>query len=150
MEGEGIVDDVVDTMEEVGFLHNHTDYVRRCSTRSHCVKRFRTYRGGLGWGDESDESTFGTLGEAECGAYFLPGASDSEQHRHIRENTAKELCIEFLGDGRGLTLPRVWESCRDRYDDVVAVGANPKQYMHHIYTGKGQPPTRAWAGALYW
>lgn len=140
MKGTGNADDIVDTMEEAGFLQNHTDYWKRCSAKRDCFKGFLSYRGGLGWGDESDESTFGTLGEADCGAYFLADASTKEQHQHIRENTTKELCVEFLQDSRGLILPRIWEACRKRYNFVLSVGANPKQYMNHIYTGTGKPP----------
>lgn len=142
MKGRGDIDEIVDTMEEMAFLHSHTQFAQRCSAKISCMSRFKSYRGGLGWGDDSDESTFGTLGEAECGACYLPNANGSTRKQHIRENTKKELCIEFLQDDHGLTLPRLWEACRDRYNYVVSIGATPKQFMHHIYTDAGEQPKR--------
>lgn len=140
MEGDGFVDNIVDLLEEVAFVQKHTDYSKRCFTKRECVKRFRSYRGGFGWGDDADEASYGALGDAECGAYYLADATDYEQHRHIRENTKRELSVEFLQEDRGLKLPQKWEVCRERYQNVAAVGAKPKQYMNYIYTGEGKPP----------
>ncbi|EGZ26726.1 hypothetical protein PHYSODRAFT_469108 [Phytophthora sojae] len=50
------------------------------------------------------------------------------------DNGAKmELCIEYLEDNKGLTLPREWESYRQRFDAVKMSGAIPKTKMHKIY-----------------
>jgi hypothetical protein len=65
-----------------------------------------------------------------------------EMARECEEAAKMELCVEFLLDGEGLTLPRKWESCRARLDEVTAAsGGDPLSMMDYIYTGVGEPST---------
>ncbi|KAE8912471.1 hypothetical protein PF003_g3388 [Phytophthora fragariae] len=72
-----------------------------------------------------------------------------EMMRDCRDEAKVELCIEYL-ENKGLTLPRKWEKCRQRYDSVKASGGNPEKEMDQIYgdsehvpPGKPAPLLRA-------
>lgn len=116
MAGRRIVDSIVDTMEEMSFLFTHTSYSNRCDNE------FNAFR----------EDPF----ERE----WYPRDEYRETMQSLREDVKRELCVEYLDDNMGLTLPRKWERCRSRYDNVVSSGASPHKFVYHIYTGGGRGP----------
>lgn len=126
MDGAGKADEIVDTMEEMDFLFDLTDYTSRCKRNI---------------GSES-LSVFGISADA----FGFYGSFDDDYYggkQLSREVTKMELCIEYLQHGRGFTLPRKWEACRERYDYTESVGAMPKMFMQFIYTGSGKSPKSA-------
>jgi hypothetical protein len=61
-----------------------------------------------------------------------------EMERECEEAAKVELCVQFLQDNQGFTLPRKWESCRVRLEEVKASGGDLVDY---IYAGIGGPVT---------
>ncbi|GMF27404.1 unnamed protein product [Phytophthora fragariaefolia] len=106
--GFGQVEEVVDTMEEMNFLFAHTSYSRRCENKIHNM-----CDNGL--------------------SEWYPRGEFREMMQDCRNEAKIELCIEYLEDRKGLTLPRKWERCRQRFDTVRASGASPMQKRNHIY-----------------
>jgi DNA-binding transcriptional MerR regulator len=65
----------------------------------------------------------------------------SEADRERQATWIAELCVRFLQNNRGLTLPRKWESCRARLEEVAASGGDPLSLAAYVYAGIGGPLT---------
>lgn len=146
MNGYGIVAEIVDTMEEMGFLYDHTNYESRCSAKTSQIHK--PYRPWRGWGYDSDD--FGFFCNSDYDSYDSSVGDEDDYYERLqecRENTKKEVCIDYLYNDKGLTLPRKWEACRERYDYTVSVGAKPALYRQYIYTGQGGQPRRQTSGS---
>jgi hypothetical protein len=105
--GVGIVGRIVDTMEEMAFLFKHTEYLGRCS--------------------DSIEEMHEDLDD------WYPREEYDDMIQSCREEVKAVLCVEYLLDSMGLTLPRKWEKCRDRLDFLKAAGKNIRTNARHIY-----------------
>ncbi|GMF27400.1 unnamed protein product [Phytophthora fragariaefolia] len=50
-----------------------------------------------------------------------------------QEQAKLELCVAYLENPRGLKLPRRWECCRLRFEEVRQAGGNPLNELRYIY-----------------
>ncbi|KAL3669887.1 hypothetical protein V7S43_005264 [Phytophthora oleae] len=89
--GNGDIENIVDTMEEMRFLNGCTDYLRRCQRKT-------------------------------------------EAKRGDRDEVKMELCISYLESPKGFKLPRKWENCRSRFEEVRRAGGIPQREMRYIYS----------------
>jgi hypothetical protein len=105
----GRVGQIVDNTEEKAFLLSHTDYLARSS--------------------EDIEAGREDLGE------WCPSEDEDMMVANCREDAKAALCVEFLLNNRGLTLPRKWEDCRARLEEVRADGDSLMEERLYIYTG---------------
>ncbi|KAG3097182.1 hypothetical protein PI124_g12324 [Phytophthora idaei] len=104
----GDVDTVVDNMEEKHFLFTRTEYPRLS-------------------GDNFDADRSQCIPDS-CETY-------TEMEGDWKEIKAN-LCVEYLRENKGLTLPQKWESCRLRFEEVISRGDDPKLEALYIYLGK--------------
>ncbi|KAG6963519.1 hypothetical protein JG688_00008098 [Phytophthora aleatoria] len=111
--GYGNVSDVVDTMEEMHFLFAHTEYERVCAQRIKAIQD--------DWGG------------------WLRRESTSVLIQTCREKLKAELCVDYLGDNRGLVLPQIWEKCRWRFEEVNSSSIEPRLKALYIFSGRGHP-----------
>ncbi|KAG6955582.1 hypothetical protein JG687_00011118, partial [Phytophthora cactorum] len=113
--GYGNVSDVVDTMEEMHFLFAHTEYERVCAQR---IKAIQDEWGG-----------------------WLRRESTSVLIQTCREILKAELCVDYLGDNRGLVLLQIWEKCRWRFEEVNSSSIESRLKALYIFSGRGHPST---------
>ena len=102
----GIVDEIVETMEEMTFLYNNTDYSRRSSSN---IAIFR-----------------------EMQSEYLPREEYNRCIQACYEDAKEEICIEYL-QKVGYILPSKWEACRPRFNQVIANGIDPTDYDASSY-----------------
>ncbi|RLN96228.1 hypothetical protein BBJ28_00009129 [Nothophytophthora sp. Chile5] len=102
--GAGLVENVVDTMEEMAFLFGHTAYANRCKQKIAAIS------------EEDREFRI-----------WYPREEYEEMKQDCRDDAKMELCVEYLEGDNSLTLPHKWERCRERFDRVKAAGMEP----HH-------------------
>ncbi|ETL27482.1 hypothetical protein L916_18981 [Phytophthora nicotianae] len=50
------------------------------------------------------------------------------------EKAKMELCISYLENHKGLKLPRKWENCRPRFEEVIRSGGTPQCEVRYIYS----------------
>jgi hypothetical protein len=112
-QGAGKVGEVVDNTEEKAFLLSHTDYLARSSED---IAAGRETLDELHFSEEEDMMV-----------------------ANSREDAKAALCVEFLLNNRGLTLPRKWEDCRARLEEVRAGGDSLMEERLYIYTGLSNP-----------
>jgi hypothetical protein len=112
MEGGGLAEAVVDTMEEMEFLFKHTTYSRKCNTLIDAMR----------------DNNYGE---------WYPRDEYREMMQDCREDAKMQLCIEYLADNKGRTLPRKWEQCRMRFENAKAAGINPSDKIRYIYENRG-------------
>ncbi|KAL3669857.1 hypothetical protein V7S43_005236 [Phytophthora oleae] len=55
-----------------------------------------------------------------------------------------DLCVQYLLDNKGVTIPQKWENCRQRFEEVVSGNLDPKLRALYIYSGEAQPPAEDW------
>ncbi|KAG6964725.1 hypothetical protein JG687_00005792, partial [Phytophthora cactorum] len=55
-------------------------------------------------------------------------------NKAICEEAKMELCIAYLENHRGLRLPRKWEDCRSRFEEVRRTGGIPQCEGRYIYS----------------
>lgn len=117
--GVGDIQNVVDTMEEMGFLFAHTEYQKKGRAN---IKAFRN--------------------EVEMYGDWYSRDEYRTNLQLCREDAKLELCVEYLADGKGFALPRKWENCRARFDSMKSAGKDPsgESAWDYIYTGEGGPP----------
>ncbi|OWY98260.1 hypothetical protein PHMEG_00031008 [Phytophthora megakarya] len=60
--------------------------------------------------------------------------NDSEIKQERMEEAKMELCIAYLENHRGLDLPRKWENCRSRFEEVQQAGGIPQCEVRYIYS----------------
>ncbi|KAG1702540.1 hypothetical protein DVH05_009490 [Phytophthora capsici] len=72
---------------------------------------------------------------------FLNGCTDyprrcQREIDRIRDDTdvKMELCISYLENPKGFKLPRKWENCRSRFEEVQRAGGIPQCEMRYIYS----------------
>eukprot|EP00644_Phytophthora_capsici_P016112 jgi/Phyca11/528281/estExt2_fgenesh1_pm.C_PHYCAscaffold_280043 len=72
---------------------------------------------------------------------FLNGCTDyprrcQREIDSIRDDTdvKMELCISYLENPKGFKLPRKWENCRSRFEEVQRAGGIPQCEMRYIYS----------------
>ncbi|KAG7376997.1 hypothetical protein PHYPSEUDO_012352 [Phytophthora pseudosyringae] len=58
----------------------------------------------------------------------------NETKHGFREEAKMELCIAYLENHRGLKLPRKWENCRSRFEEVQRTGGTPLCEVRYIYS----------------
>lgn len=107
--GDEDISHVVDTMEEMGFLDSCTDYLRRSQRKIDNIQN-----------DRPDDNSRCDL-------------TDNERMQECREEAKKELCLAYLKNHRGLKLPRKWERCRARFEEVQWTGGTPQYKVDYIY-----------------
>jgi hypothetical protein len=107
--GNRMVDEVVDTMEEMAFLFKHTKYSARSRAN---IREFREQKDG-----------------------WYPRELYNAVMQSCRDEAKADLCVEYLLGSTGLTLPRKWEKCCARLEEVRTVGNSPTAESWYIYTG---------------
>ena len=98
----GYLSDIVDTMEEMDFLFKHTNYSSQVTTE---IRDFKEFQSAMGW---------------------IP-REEYNYHIELCKDVAKmKICIEYLSKPHS-HLPVKWLSCKDRYEQVIDAGIDPKK-----------------------
>ena len=98
----GCVSDIVETMEEMNFLFNHTKY------SSQVKKEINQYK--------KDQVEFGE---------WIPREEYDSNIQSCRDNVKMKICIEHLIANSDVVLPIAWLRCKIRFNEVVAANINP-------------------------
>ncbi|KAG1702499.1 hypothetical protein DVH05_009449 [Phytophthora capsici] len=57
----------------------------------------------------------------------------------VKKNIKAGLCVQYLQDNKGVTIPQKWEKCRQRFDEIVSENLDPKVRALYIYSGEAPP-----------
>lgn len=107
MTKSGDLDEVADNMEEKHFLFLRTEYPRLS-------------------GDKFDAM------EGEC----VPGSREPYDGMKGDWKVMKAgVCVEYLRDNKGLTLPQKWNACRPRFEEVISPGEDLGLKALYVYVG---------------
>ncbi|KAG2933202.1 hypothetical protein PC117_g12934 [Phytophthora cactorum] len=79
-------------------------------------------------------------GNDEWGGW-LRRESTSVLIQTCREILKAELCVDYLGDNRGLVLLQIWEKCRWRFEEVNSSSIESRLKALYIFSGRGHPST---------
>ncbi|KAL3657480.1 hypothetical protein V7S43_017627 [Phytophthora oleae] len=101
LSGEGAVDDIADTMEEMNFLYTHTSYSSDCDSIV-IARRYNPYY----WSDS----------DSDDGSYWSDDYDDygyKADARARREEIKRKIKEQYLLNSQGLTLPANWQRERE-------------------------------------
>ncbi|KAK1931198.1 hypothetical protein P3T76_013387 [Phytophthora citrophthora] len=70
---------------------------------------------------------------------FLNGCTDYTRRcqrkiESTQDEVKMELCISYLDNPKGFKLPRKWENCRSRFEEVQRTGGVPQRELRYIYS----------------